>query len=106
MDVEQRRALQRAARTGKAEGPQPDPEEAQRPTARPPPPVAAEGEVAIPKSQRVPAEALPDPPGEAPPHGAAPRPATAPPAGARSFDALSLVAFVLLAVAVAFELSR
>jgi hypothetical protein len=111
MDAEQRRALQKAARTGKGEAAkrEAEPEEQQRPTARPPPGAAAvaEGELAIPKPQPVPAEARLAP-AEAPAQAAGPGPRAArtPPGGSRSFDTLSAVAFVLLAVAVAFALSR
>jgi hypothetical protein len=115
MDAEQRRELQKAARTLKAEA-QPEPEELQRPTARPPPEAVAvvEQEVAIPKPQPIPAEALaqaaehaePEAPGAPEPlrsPGAAPR---APTPAAGSLNIFGVVAFVLLAAAVAYEFSR
>jgi hypothetical protein len=105
MDAEQRRALQKAAR--KLETKESEPEEQQRPTARPPPEADAaarsERDVAMPKPQRVPAEAR-----EAATDDAASNatPAATPAPPARSNTLFSLVAFVLLAGAVAYELTR
>jgi len=108
MDAEQRRELQRVTRTGK---------EPERETARPPPEavIAAEAEIVIPKAAAVPAEAMPEAEAEAeaeaepePEAEMAPEPAPAP-AAVRSPDPVpsttwSVVAFVLLAAAIAFEM--
>lgn len=99
MDAEQRRELQRVTRAAK---------EPERETARPPPEamLAVEAEVVIPKAAAVPAEAVPEPVGEPePPSGAsrspAPVPASTSPAPSATW---SVVAFVLLAAAIAFEM--
>jgi hypothetical protein len=99
MDGAQARELQRAARiASEAE------READRETARPPPgaavAVAVEGEVAIPRAPAIPAEALRTP---------APVPATPARAESAAPEAdssltLFVLAFVLLAAAIAFEL--
>ena len=95
MDAEQRRELQRATRAAK---------EPERETARPPPEalVAVEAEVVIPKAAAVPAEAL---------RNADPEPASEPsPAPAARHDSPApssvwvVLAFVLLAAAIAFEM--
>jgi hypothetical protein len=93
MDAEQRRELQKAARTAK---------EPERETARPPPEamLAVEAEVVIPRAAAVPAEALArlDP---------APEPSPAPTAQLSSPAPSAtwfVVAFVLLAAAIAFEM--
>ena len=88
MNPEQRRELQRAARTAK---------EQERETARPPPEATAaiEEEVSIPRAAAVPAEAV-----------ASPAPAS--PVAEESSPATSatwfVIAFILLAAAIAFEL--
>jgi hypothetical protein len=93
MDAEQRRELQRAARTAK---------EPERETARPPPEaaIAAEAEVVIPKAPGLPSEAR-----QAPKAAAEPSP---PLAAQLSSPASSstwfVLAFVLLAAAIAFEM--
>jgi hypothetical protein len=95
MDAEQRRALQKAARTGKAAE---DPQEAERPTARPPPQVVAAAlaeEVAIPKAPLVPSEL---------PKRGARKPAARTSVEAPTLATWELVAFVLLAAAVAYAL--
>jgi hypothetical protein len=95
MDAEQRRELQRVTRTGK---------EPERETARPPPEavMAAEAEVVIPKAAAVPAEALrkpePEPASEPSPAPVA-RPSSPAPA-----STWFVLAFVLLAAAIAFEM--
>jgi hypothetical protein len=95
MDAEQRRALQKAARTGKAAE---ETKEAERPTARPPPQAVAavlEEEVAIPKAPLVPSEL---------PARAANASATAPTVEPPTITTWQLVAFVMLAAAVAYAL--
>jgi hypothetical protein len=93
MDAEQRRELQRAARTAK---------EPERETARPPPEAAAaaEAEVVIPKAPALPSEARPAPePLSAP----SPAPSAELPSPASS-STWFVLAFVLLAAAIAFEM--
>jgi hypothetical protein len=101
MDAEQRRELQRVTRAAK----EPD-----RETARPPPEafkaLEAEAEVVIPKAAAVPAEAVaavpPQPPWKrAPPAAEGPRAPAASPAPSATWF---VVAFVLLAAAIAFEM--
>lgn len=100
MDAEQRRELQRVTRAAK----EPDCE-----TARPPPEAVkaleAEAEVVIPKAAAIPAEAVAAVPSQRPakrpaakPEG--PAPAASPAPSATWF----VVAFVLLAAAIAFEM--
>jgi hypothetical protein len=101
MDAEQRRELQRVTRAAK---------EPERETARPPPEamLAVEAEVVIPKAAAVPAEALPgasEPEPESRP-SASPSPSPSPaqlssPAPSATWF---VVAFVLLAAAIAFEM--
>ncbi|MGD0528960.1 MAG: hypothetical protein ABSE49_27730, partial [Polyangiaceae bacterium] len=101
MDAEQRRELQRVTRAAK---------ETDRETARPPPEAVqaleAEAEVVIPKAAAVPAEAVAAVPSQrsARRAGAAtpgsPSPASSPAPSATWF----VVAFVLLAAAIAFEM--
>jgi hypothetical protein len=103
MDADQRRALQKAAREKAGEA---EPEELQRPTARPPPEAVAvaQGEASIPKAQRVPADVGRGDVGD--------RPTPVAPTGsgasepARAADPFSIVAFVLLFASVAYALSR
>jgi hypothetical protein len=97
MDGAQARELQRAARiASEAE------READRETARPPPgaPVAVEGEVSIPRAPAIPAEALRTPA----PVAATLAGAESPAPEADSSLTLFVLAFVLLAAAIAFEL--
>jgi hypothetical protein len=94
MDAEQRRELQRAARTAK---------EPERETARPPPEamIAVEAEVVIPRAAAIPAEALPTPvPAPAPSPATVSAVSPSPPPS----TTWSVVAFVLLAAAIAFEM--
>ena len=96
MDAEQRRELQRAARSAK---------EPERETARPPPEamiaeeVARGAEVVIPRAAAVPTEAL-----RAPAPAAVAATAPAPEDRQTPSTSWFVVAFVLLAAAVAFEL--
>ena len=93
MDAEQRRELQRVTRTGK---------EPERETARPPPEavVATETEVVIPKAPALPSEARPKPEAVSAP---SPAPAVQLPSPASS-PTWFVLAFVLLAAAIAFEM--
>jgi hypothetical protein len=93
MSVEQRRELQQAARTAK---------EPERETARPPPEAAVivEGEiVVIPRAAAIPAEAL-----RTPAPVPAVSPASSPSREPSSSATWFVVAFVLLAAAIAFEM--
>ncbi|HEY3817834.1 MAG TPA: hypothetical protein VGL81_11710 [Polyangiaceae bacterium] len=94
MDAEQRRELQRAARTQK---------EPERETARPPPEAAlaaeAEAEVVIPKAAALPTDMSHEPAPE--PASAPARPASRDPAPSTTW---AVLAFVLLAAAIAFEM--
>jgi hypothetical protein len=94
MDAEQRRELQRAARTAK---------EPERETARPPPEamIAVEAEVVIPRAAGIPAEALRTPVPASAPSSAAATAVSSSPAASMTW---SVVAFVLLAAAIAFEM--
>jgi hypothetical protein len=101
MDAEQRRELQRVTRAAK----EPD-----RETARPPPEAVqaleAEAEVVIPKAAAVPAEAVAALPSQRPAKRAAaatplPRAPSSSPASSATWFVL---AFVLLAAAIAFEM--
>jgi hypothetical protein len=103
MDAEQRRQLQRAARALK---------EPERETARPPPEAtdAVEAEIAIPKAAAVP-ESLVATPVATPvakirstPPAARPTAAATSSATAATTPVFWVVAFVLLAAAIAFEL--
>jgi hypothetical protein len=92
MDAEQRRELQRVTRLAK---------EPERETARPPPEamIAVEAEVVIPRAAAVPAEALLAPISEATPQPVRTQlPSPAPSA------TWFVLAFVLLAAAIAFEM--
>jgi hypothetical protein len=93
MDAEQRRELQRVTRTGK---------EPERETAPPPPEavVATEAEVVIPKAPALPSEARPRPEAASAP---SPAPAVQLPSPASS-PTWFVLAFVLLAAAIAFEM--
>jgi hypothetical protein len=101
MDAEQRRELQRVTRAAK---------ELDRETARPPPEAVkaleAEAEVVIPKAAAVPAEAVAALPSQRPVKRASataegPRASAVPPAPSATWF---VVAFVLLAAAIAFEM--
>jgi len=90
MDAEQRRELQRVTRLAK---------EPERETARPPPEavIVVEAEVVIPRAAAIPAEAVPAP-------ESAPAPIPARSASADPSTTWAVVAFVLLAAAIAFVL--
>jgi len=94
MDAEQRRELQRVARVAK---------EPERETARPPPEamMAVQAEVVIPRAAAIPAEALETPAAESAP---SPVPTAAPSPSPAPSTTWFVVAFVLLAAAIAFEM--
>jgi hypothetical protein len=102
MNVEQQRALRKAARKA-AEIEAADPE---RPTARPLPAAGIAADVAIPKAPAVPTEAVAeiDPP-PTPAAPASPTPPEESPAGTgRSIATLAWLGFIVLAAAVAYAL--
>jgi hypothetical protein len=104
MNVEQQRALRKAARKAAEVEMAADPE---RPTARPLPAAGVVADVAIPKAPPVPAATEIDPPAEAPAEDPPAAPVEEQPAaGGRSITTIAWVAFVVLLAAVAYALRQ